>query len=532
VERWIDKRKGQRSPEKRPGVTINRRDVVSVPVPNANLLWRDLHVRDVRTLDGKPQTKNIMFDIIVEGVTGGEVWTCGLEFDFANMESFYCRPLRLSEDPGAGRMQVPEQAAGVRIAMLPPMSGLTSIEDRLTSGSINTRIGEGRTAEVLRNLCYQVYTEFPEKWEKATNHIEDLFKAGIENPRFIDLRGNIELSYLEREVLLDISSAGRGLHQTLLLLTYMYANPGVVLLLDEPDAHLEILRQRQIYQLLVDTAEENRNQLIIASHAEVLLEEAARRDLVVAFVGKPHRINDRGSQVMKSLREIGFEDYYLAEETGWVLYLEGSTDLAILRAWADIAGHTVAGAALERPFVKYVGNQPRIAGDHFHGLREAYPQLLGLGVFDRIEEGIPTDLCAKGLRCEMWKKREIENYICYTEVLVAYAENSARIDIGPIFEGKYRVEMKSSIEEMEKALDIQGKPSPWGGDLKVSDEFLIPLFKNYSRKLKIPNVMEKKNFYELARFLPKEMMDCEIIGKLDMISEIHKTAQSHVSYDK
>lgn len=53
-----------------------------------------------------------------------------------------------------------------------------------------------------------------------------------------------------------------------------------------------------------------------------------------------------------------------------------------------------------------------------------------------------------------------------------------------------------------------------------------------SRKLKIPNVMEKKNFYELARFLPKEMMDREIMGKLDMISEVHKTAQSHVSYDK
>jgi len=41
-----------------------------------------------------------------------------------------------------------------------------------------------------------------------------------------------------------------------------------------------------------------------------------------------------GSQVMKSLEEIGFEHYYHAEQTGWVLYLEGSTDLAILRAFA------------------------------------------------------------------------------------------------------------------------------------------------------------------------------------------------------
>src|SRR6266513_720999 len=48
LSRWQERRKGKGLPEKRPGVTINRRDLVSVPVPNANLLWRNLHVRDVR----------------------------------------------------------------------------------------------------------------------------------------------------------------------------------------------------------------------------------------------------------------------------------------------------------------------------------------------------------------------------------------------------------------------------------------------------------------------------------------------------
>ena len=61
----------------------------------------------------------------------------------------------------------------------------------------------------------------------------------------------------------------------------------------------------------------------------MVLNEAAERDTVIAFVGKPHRIDDRGSQVLKALRDIGFEQYYQAEETGWVLYLENATDLAI-----------------------------------------------------------------------------------------------------------------------------------------------------------------------------------------------------------
>lgn len=44
VKRWLEKRAG-RVTEKRAGVAINRRDIVAIPVPAANLLWRDLHVR-------------------------------------------------------------------------------------------------------------------------------------------------------------------------------------------------------------------------------------------------------------------------------------------------------------------------------------------------------------------------------------------------------------------------------------------------------------------------------------------------------
>ena len=64
-----------------------------------------------RGIDGKQQTQNVRMDIIVEGVTAGRQWECGLEFDYANQESFYCRPLRLLEMEGKAleRMPVPEE---------------------------------------------------------------------------------------------------------------------------------------------------------------------------------------------------------------------------------------------------------------------------------------------------------------------------------------------------------------------------------------------------------------------------------------
>ncbi len=527
LKRWNEKRKGKTSPEKLPGVTINRRDLIAVPVPDAKLLWRELSVRDVRKIAGKQQTKPVFIDVIVEGITADKAWECGLEFYYANEESFYCRPLRLSENKNPDRMPIPEHSENVQLAFLPPMSGLAANETRLDPGAINVRVGEGRTAEVLRNLCHRIYNSQDERWQELIDHIKNLFGSELYVPQYIIERGEIVMTYSENGTKLDLSSSGRGLQQTLLLLAYIYAHPGAVLLLDEPDAHLEILRQRQIYQLLTDVARENGNQIIAASHSEVLLNEAADRDVVVAFVGKPHRISDRGSQVLKALKEIGFEHYYQAEQTGWVLYLEGSTDLAILRAFAEKLEHGEAMDVLQRPFVHYVSNQPPGVKKHFFGLREAFPHLKGIAIFDRLDQPPSGDL---GAETHMWTKREIENYLCDPEALEAYAVASGLDShLGPLFESAHtesrRKTMRKTIAEMTNAMETLGKGSPWDKDTKVSDDFLIPLFRKFFKTLGHYNVMDKKNFYELARSVPKDKIDPEVKKMLDAIVTVAKAAK-------
>ena len=434
LRRWNEEsRKRKTNSEKRPGVAINRRDLISVPVPSARLLWRDLQVRNVKRVEGKQRTQNVRIDIIVEGVTDGKNWQCGFEFDYANQESFYCRPLRVSEagEKGTKRMPVPEEASKLSVAFLPPMSGLVSNETRLNQGAINVRVGEGRTAEVLRNLCYQV-SEDTQKWKTLCNKIHSLFGVYLNEPKDIPERGEVEMDYRDESgISLDLSSSGRGLQQTLLLFAYITTHPGSVLLLDEPDAHLEILRQRQIYQILTELAKEHDSQLIAASHSEVILNEAADRDVVIAFLGRPHRIDGRGSQLLKSLRTIGFEEYYQAQQMGWILYLEGSTDLAILQAFAEKLDHP-AKKELEAPYVHYVGNRPEKAREHFYGLREAKSDLVGFCLFDRIDGELHRQT---ELREYAWKRREIENYIVSSKqvlidwVLAETAEETNILDV-------------------------------------------------------------------------------------------------------
>jgi len=522
LKRWNEKRSGKSTPEKRPGVTVNRRDLVAIPIPDANLLWRGMHVRDVRREDGRQTTSNIRIDVIVEGVTADRRWSCGLEFDYANEESFYCRPLRQSDGGTPDRMPVPDEAGHARIAFLPPMSGLAATETRLDQGAVNVRIGEGRTAEVLRNLCFRIHQEEPARWNELVDQVRELFGSELDAPRYVAERGEIAMSYRELGARLDLSSSGRGLQQTLLLLAYMHANPGAILLLDEPDAHLEILRQRQIYRLMAEVATRSCGQIIAASHSEVLLNEAAGRDVVVAFVGSPHRIDDRGSQVLKALREIGFDQYYQAEQTGWVLYLEGSTDLSILRAFARRMGHERALRVLERPFVRYVGNQPTHVQNHFHGLREALPELRGVALFDRLETE-PRDIAP--VESLIWNRREIESYVCSRATLEAYASAADPADVeGPLFtaaeaDRRGRV-MNHAIDQIESALKALRKGSPWDAETKASDEFLTPLFDVYFEHLDLPNLMAKKNFHELVEHVPDEEIDPEIREKLDAIVRV------------
>lgn len=533
LRRWMERYQGKPTPEKRPGVTINRRDMIAIPVPRANLLWRNLHTR-LSTTDGEKRgTQNVRIEIVVDGITNGATWQCGLEFDYANEESFYCRPLRIDSANSLGeRMPVPEHALQAHVAYLPPMSGLAAVEPKWEPGRVNVLIGEGQTAQVLRNLCHNLAENQEQEWWRVQEHVRQLFGVTLDRPNHIVERGEVTMSYSERPgVSLALSASGRGLQQTLLLLAYLYTNPSAVLLLDEPDAHLEILRQRQIYHLLSQTASEMESQIIAASHSEVIMNEAGSQDVVVAFVGKPHRIDDRSgrSQVAKALKQIGYHDYYQAEQTGWVLYLEGATDLSILRSYAQTLNHP-ASKYLDRPFVHYVGNQPSSARNHFFGLQQGKPDLVGIGIYDSdatISEASPY------LREFQWKRREVENYLPIPAVLERYAEDSVDGNetggdtLFAAAEKDKRLEiMRRVVSDLVPPVALRHPDDEyWQHGVKAS-ELLDRVFEVFFIELELPNVMRKTAYHRLASLARPDELDMELVYVLDQIVGVAERAKA------
>ncbi len=523
LKSWLSKKGNKNQSQQKSGIAINRKDLINIPVPQAKLLWNNLHVREQEN-SGKQITKNIRINILVEGYTDGKIWQIGLEFDYFNEESFYCRPLRKTNTNNPERFVIDNDFSYPVFAYLPPMSGLAINEFQKQPGEINYLIGQGQTAQVLRNLCFNLYSSNSIAWDELAKKVRELFGITVLEPTCNNVTNELELQYFDKtNIRLDVSCAGRGVQQVLLLLSYIYFNPGSILLLDEPDAHLEVLKQREIYNLLLDMASGNNSQIIAASHSEVLLNEAAQSSQVIAFLGKPHIINNK-SQVIKSLTTIGWENYYQAEIKGWVLYLENNTDLKILQSLARKLEHPVL-EHLRDCFVKYVEtNIPQKAREHFFALQEAKPDLKGIAIFDHLECHLSDD---RGLYERMWSQKEIENYIAFPEVIrkfikakFSYPVDPFQMDlINEFSTEKPLIIIEDTLNELKKVMEFEDK-DPWGTEIKASDKVLDLVFKNFSKKMGIPLILRKSEYYQLVEFLPPEMIDPEVTEILDIVNEI------------
>jgi hypothetical protein len=85
--------------------------------------------------------------------------------------------------------------------------------------------------------------------------------------------------------------------------------------------------------------------------------------------------------------------------------------------------------------------------------------------------------------------------------------------------------MEDTIKEIENALVTLGKGSPWSPNVKVSTDFLDPLFASFYKKLKLPNLMQKTNYHTLVRYVKSDQIDPEVVDVLDAILEVANRAK-------
>lgn len=542
VQAWYE-RKGkprQKDARERLAAGINRLNILEVPVSETRFLWNRMRVRKGNT--------PIRMTVNVGVEHSGMVKDCRMEFTQRDNEIIYCRPCAETLKDDA----LIAHAGNIPFHLLYPMSGIETVETLVTEGRVNVLLGQGQTAQVLRNLCYKVVENDKEKgttdWDHVSHLIEKLFGVGLGTPRLDEKRGELVVRYCQSDTDadMDIALAGRGFQQMLLILAYLYSHKGSVLLIDEPDAHLEVLRQKQVYEMLKDVAAANNSQVVVATHSEVILDDAIETNLTLLINGTAADLATM-QDVRNSLRTFGVEHYYKARVCPRILYVEGSTDFDTLKALAAKLKHPALDVLSGRINYYYTRNivpsdtldnrLDRLGGAfqddikrHFNAMKRLVPEFKGLALLDGDARGLP-DESTTGLDILYWQRYEIENYYITPDLILKY--------VACVFDREGGLFTESSVTALRTVLDERLLETVFNGDRQQLDEykkassslqktllknlkmseFAEGVFEEFARRQKQPILLRKGEYYLMLEHAAPIDIPEEVTKKLDRLGQ-------------
>ncbi len=549
VKVWYEKRKNTKSKlEVRKGVALNRLEIAQVPIKEARYFWNDTKVR---------QNSNDNIGLIISlGLSyKGAVCELGMVFKYNSPDLIYCQPTEISLEVEG----LLEFASRLPINLLYPMSGIGDREYVFQEEAIRTQIGTGQTANVIRNICYHLATKNENDWNYLVLLMKKIFAVELKKP-FLRATGVIELMYnydnktkKKTEYDLDITLAGRGQQQILLVLAYLLSNQGSVLMIDEPDAHLEILRQTQIFTVLKEISLKYDCQIILVTHSEVVLNEAD--SAVFLTNGSAQEISNKQEFkfIKDALRNYGIEHYYKAKLIPRILYVESSTDKDMLKAFANKFDHPVQYLFNDRLNFYYTQNElnernidselqqksgyykPYKA--HFQAIKSVISSLKGFAVFDSDNKN-PLDEISEDLACVFWKRYELENYFISPKTIIAFAEKEYEKRFGsnlflPTIQEK--INRLNTVIENELILPVLNNDNTALADFlqlpasvqnvqfqnlattKKLSMLLENTFSIFAKQEKEPILLSKGAFYQLIDYVDK--MPTEVKEKLDLLAK-------------
>ena len=496
LDRWKQLNDFQRHGGAYTRAPIARQAFSAVPLRAFDLLWQDREYRGT-------------MEVEIQSEAG---WTVSMEFIADSTEQIYVRP-QLSAPPDVVRR------AALTVVFVPAMSGLSTEEPVYQRPKVDQLLGQAKPGDVLRNLLVEAGNS-ESAWPALQRSIHQLFGVEMLPP---DATGaNILAQYRSSAGghPLDIASGGSGFQQVLMLLTFLYTRPGSVLLLDEPDAHLHVVLQDAICGELRRVAAEQRSQLVMATHSEVVSNAAEPRELCVLFDG-PRMLatTEEQARLIQSLKILPQTDIMLALTCPGVLYLENYTDRDILREWARVLGHPASDLFSSPHFFwkpavaeTRTGSPGIRAREHYEALRLVRDDLAALELVDG--DARPdiqsTEITGHGFQRLRWRRYEIESYLVHPDALARFVEQAVGAGAAPA----HLADLRRYLEENLPPAVLR---DPFGAHpfliaTKARTDLLPPALAAAG----LPGLPYTR-YHEIAAVMTREEIHPEIVEKLDGI---------------
>ena len=479
----------------------------AVAVRSYDLLWQNRHYAGTFTIE-----------VVLDDGTRVE-----MEFHRDSTEQIYVRP---SHDADPNKLA----QLDIDMVYVATIGGLSLEEPVYQPDYIRNLLGRQRPGDVVRNLLLQASQS--SRWDKLTGAVQRLFGLEVLVPQTHG--GQIVCEYRKdaHSPAFDILSAGSGFQQVLLLLACLFTREGSVVLVDEPDAHLHVFLQDTIFAELNRAAAETGSQLLIATHSEVIFNSAAPEQITV-MMGQPRRLADVTDvqRLQKAVTVLQQSDLVAALESPGILYLDGYTDLNLLREFAVVLEHPLQDYFNQRPFWRGKQHPIRPGGtevppkEHFDALQLVRENISGVWVIDSDGKGrIPaSDVPETGkLNRIAWNRYEIEGYLMHPAVLARFIDDKAGsggLDaVRRFLVGAFDRMAGAGLGEQIADAFIADPSSP----AEIVETFLA---KRKARTEVIGAILEEggvhgfhyTNFGEIALMMKPEEIHPEVIEKLNFI---------------
>jgi len=405
-----------------------------------------------------------------------------------------------------------------RLAYLPPFAGMTDREMRLTGAIRRRRIGEGLAGAVLRNILLDMQQQnlserrrlrgskskigdadlktlrANDPWELLQHNLRATFSAELDIAAFRDeyhsyiqvevVKGSVDGYKLKRHPgynKRDLMVEGSGFLQWLSVFA-LATDPAInVLLLDEPDAHLHSSLQEQLLDSLRAVGSDTDQQVLVATHSTEILRNADPADILHVRGGKGGRYLQHEHQKVGLLAGLG-SDYAprldRVKKTKRLLFVEGRSDLAILRALAEKLGTTWPEAWVEWTTTRTQKERKQL----YLALKEEVPDLVVLSLRDRDDEKAETvgaDLVDPGAAGDAgfhprrWRRRHIESYLIWPPAIAA-ATGESEDQVVQELADRHGIAVTTNFTSSDPPpaiLDVRGKSILKQGSAPIMGQF-------------------------------------------------------------
>lgn len=356
------------------------------------------------------------------------------------------------------------------VAYLPPFAGILDKERRYYAAEKKRLIGQGLAGGVLRNTIIDMYLRNQDERKKLKGNRSKIATRDLENLRQNDpyeqlnnvlcdifkyqlvptdydetfhnyikvevVKGNIvskrfkaNPEYKKRDIMIE----GSGFLQWLSVYTFALDPEIDILLLDEPDAHLHCSLQTTLMGRLIELANHNTKQIIVATHSVEIVKDVPLNYIMDVNGERCSYIQDN-AQRCKLLSGLGSEYSPIlndVQRTRRLLIIENKSDVEFLKIFANKLGFTwpVNLTLWSTPFHQKERKQV------MQLLNQEISDIQSISLRDRDAENYSTtDSALRDLgrdedskhpfiKFRKWRRSEIENYLLSKPVMGRMIDN-------------------------------------------------------------------------------------------------------------